>query len=376
MNLLLRKVYREGNVLWGITYDDTYLYKIDIKSGFLEQMVLLLPDPYEKNAFTKIIPYENKFIFVPGMTDRIAIMERSDFSIKYIRIPLKKPMLGMYHMKFFSGIVYNDCLYLFGFAYPGILKYDLNNGDFIIIDDWLNEARSCKAYNDEIDGCFADYPIVEKNKVYFSFMNLNAVLSFNLDTDVSEIHIVGDDKLRYGITMRGVNNDFWLFPRDAGTMGIVRWSRLTSKFDQYAEYPQSFTRDKYVFNQMEKIDNEIFAFSHGNGKNLKINILTGKMETFEPVYDTETTWGKYIYTELQEDNIFICGWGCHILWNYQNGCRKITPWTYESALFERLERRCFQTAFRNAINRTGYAVESDEMPLEGFIRYITSEEEK
>ena len=125
----------------GVTFQDTHLYRIDTETGSVDWAGRLLEDEHVQNAFTSVLPYQDDLLILPGMAEEVILFHKESVSMQRFAIPISERLLGQYPMKFFGGVIYKDSLYVQGFAYPGILKLDLETKKFTIIDEWLEEIQ-------------------------------------------------------------------------------------------------------------------------------------------------------------------------------------------------------------------------------------------
>lgn len=368
---------REDEVIWCLIWQDTFLYKINRSQNIMRQVVPLLDEVYKEKAFTAIIPYGDYLVFVPGTADCVVMFDRTNNTKQCWQIPLKEKKIGDGDFKFFSGLIFEDCLYMFGYSFPGILKWDLKSKEFYNIDEWLE--RAVGYFTNEVDGCFHMRYHREGNTVFFPFMNMNAVLQFDLDTERTIVWEVGDAHQRF-ISIEYVNGNFWLIPRDGSRGRIVRWNPDKAEVQYFEHYPREFDYALYAFCSTVKMGEKIYLFSHASNMNIVLDAVTGNMEPFMELYDTSNIKAaKYIYMELVGDKIFILTSTYYIWWNPFQGAIERVAITqgdeirdrYKVKREEELKQKDMLQRLRN-IFKSGDAMQEDEgLNLNEFIIYIT-----
>lgn len=361
--------YREENIIWMLNKWDAYLYKLDYNKAVLEQVIALTENPNQEMFFTGILSYKDYFIFTPGRADFVLALNRHDFSKTYYEVPLQHGEIGSKtrKVKFLGGIIEQDCLYMFGNSFPGILKLDFKTGKFLNINKWLREGKL--QFNNQEDGCFGFHYCKIGHIIYFPFTILNAVLVYDLEADIAEVQYVGDSVQRY-TSIEHDGKDFWLIPRDGKTGSIVRWNPQDERVQYYNDYPDEYDYNKFAFCSSVHIGNKILLFAHAARINISIDISTGRMEAIEDLYDVSNVKAaKYVWMELEKDRIFLLLNDRIIWWRYGTDIKETFFYYPDTKVMERWRKmelkKCFDQAERN-----GYLKENGNVNLNGLIEYI------
>lgn len=369
--------YREDETVWCLARQDAYLYQIDCIRNIIDQVVPLTDEVYQVMAFTAILPYGDCFVFVPGSASTVVIVDRNDYSRECWQVPTEGKRIGSSSIKFFNGLIYKDCLYMFGYSFPGILKMDLKTKVFQNINNWLEKDGG--SFTNEVDGCFNVRFCRQEDIIYFPFMNRNAVLIFDLKTENARIQEVGDASQRY-TSIEHIEDYFWLIPRDGSVGSIVRWKPDKEDVQYYNCYPKEFNYNKYAFYTTVKLGNKIYLFSHASNVNICFDTAKGEMETFEELYDTSNIKsGKYICAETEGDRIFLIAKEYYIWWTPSLGERKKVAFglgdKIRCRLTQKQEKEKLEELKRFLGQRSGkYIIQEDtNVDLKVLLAYIKSE---
>lgn len=360
------------NCLWGITWGKAYLYKIDLEERIIDEIMPLLDEPNLFRAFSDILPCGDFIAFIPGCSDSLVIVDRISKTKEQIPLPEYGKKIGTSGVRFFTGIFFKNCVFMFGYSYPGIVKVDLCKKETVVIDRWLESADVL--FTDETDGCFHVQYYRNGNLVYFPFMNANAVMEFDLEKEKAIIHKVGDRHQRY-ISIEWDGSNFWLIPRDGSVGSIVKWNPVSDETLHYRKYPKGFNYDKYAFYRTVNIGDKIFLFAHQSNMNIEIDIATGEMNGFADVYDTsDRKAGKYLHAELRGDKIFFINDSQCIWWNYVSGEKEYLLYYDRERICDRGKNEELKRFFGK---KGGIPVgESEQINLNSLITYLKSYEER
>ena len=357
--------YEEPDTIWCISWEDAYLYKLNLQEGVLEEAAPLLENPDIQHTFNDILPYKDGFIFIPAFYDSVLILNRQDWTYKKVSIPCKNPKIGTSDFKFFTGVVHKDYVYMFGYSYPGLVRISLKDMSINIIDGWL---KSGDLRFSEVDGCFHVQYYRNGDLVYFPFMNTNAVMEFDLTTEKTTIHMVGEATMRY-ISIEWNNGSFWLIPRDGSTGSIVKWNPVSGDTMYYRDYPEGFNYDKYAFYRLVDIGTKILLFAHRANMNISIDVLTGEMSKYDDIYDSSClSKAKYPHTELQDGKIFFMNEKWCIWWDYVSEEKKCMAYDYGKKIQYRWKREQLNKYF--VVQRGMPVRENEKFDLNSLIEYL------
>ena len=225
-------------------------------------------------------------------------MNRNTFQKTKYKIPFEIENIIKFSRKFANALIYNGILYIFGFNYRGIIKFNLLTKKFSLIDDFL---KNLKITNHNEKYCIYDYIKID-DKIYLPMLNSNAVIELSLEDDKTQIHYVGDEKQRYiSGTLDG--NNIWLAPRDGKTGDIVKWNFRDDTVKQYENPLQK--EETYLFDKIFKAGKSIIIMSlRGIDTNLEINLETEEITNFDDICDAKFSFGsKYPCINLQDSKI-------------------------------------------------------------------------
>ena len=297
----ITKAYYEDNQIWCTMFYDPYLYKIDLETKELSEVAPILDEDDPLGAHMLILSYEDLFIFIQSNSNLMVLIDRNTFHKTKYKIPSMIEFPSRIGKKFANGVIFNDNLYIFGFNYKGIVKFNFSNRRFSVINDFLKELK----INDHNEK-FSLYSYIKiDDKLYFPIVNANAVVELSLNDDSVTVHYVGDEKQRY-IYGAWDGNNIWLAPRDGRTGDIVKWN---IKDNSVKQYTNPLRKDELIpsliFDKVLKIENSIVVMSlKGVDDNLEIDINTGEITRFNDICDTQFCFGeKYHCLNLQGHKI-------------------------------------------------------------------------
>ena len=292
----------EENQIWCTMFYDPYLYKIDLETKEISTVTRILTANEEIDSYMLILLHRDYFVFIQSTTNKFIIMNRKTFDKEIYDIPAASKKSSRLSQKFANGIIQDDNLYIFGSNYKGIVKFNLLNKDFYIIDSFISELKITN-HNENI--CLYDYIKVD-NRLYFPLMNSNCVLEFSLDENTIDIHYVGDEKQRY-VSGAWDGENLWLAPRDGRIGDIVKWNHKSNSVKQYTNpLSKDESAPVFMFDKMFCMKDKIIILSsRGIHNNLEINLDTEDIMPFNDICDDRIYLGsKYSCTYLQEQTLF------------------------------------------------------------------------
>jgi len=356
--------------LWCISQEDAYLYRIDKEKEVLEELIALTDDIYMQNAFLDMVEYLNWLILIPSKGDDVVLVNRDTLEKRTIKLPVAESFIGTTGMKFRTGLVHHNNLFMFGCAYPGIVKVNLESREIEVRDSWL--LGQDIVFNDSADGCFFNNYCLLDNIVYLPFVNTNAVMQFDLEKEEITIYKVGNDTQRY-ISIEWDGQWFWLIPRDGSKGAIIKWNPDKGVTEEISGYPVEYDYHKLAFYRSQIIDDRLLLFAHCGQHNISIDVTTGQMTTFPHLYKVEGVRGsKYPIVLKEKDNIVTLHNGEYIVWNYVENHIGRFGYKLDDEISLRYEKKRLIEYFGE--NQLKY--ENENAGLEEFLRYVLFESDE
>lgn len=362
MNIELSNAYIEGDFAWGTSIKEPYLYKINLINGLVEEILPLFEGSEGQFAYYDILVYKKYFVFIPCKSDQVLIVNRINWEKEYITFPTTEERIGKTMLNFFTGIIYNDWLYMFGFSYPGILKMNMKTKEFKCINNWLRR----NVIESEVDGCFHMNYCLKESKIYFPFENTSAVMVFDLETEKAEVREI--EKRGNGfISIENDEENFWLIPRNAEKDYILKWSADSGE-TQTIWYPEGCRLCQKAFYKTLKIDDRIMLFAHGGSVNLYIDTHTGKTGFFEDIYDAPMGGARYPNVKLENRKVMFVLSDRYICWDYDTKEKKEVFYVLDNKMLKRIENNKIKEKFEKKQNRVFR--ENTDLNLESYLKYI------
>ena len=264
----------EDNEIFCTAFYDRNLYKIDLETKKIELFTQILDDNEELTAFIHILTYKNYFIFIQSTTIKLIVMDRKTHHKEKFQIPAAINKNLRFAQKFVNTFLNDDELYIFGFHYSGIVKFNLSTKKFFVIDDFLNEViNKFKIPKEQI--YLYSYALID-NKLYLPITNHNVILELSLIDNATQIHYVGDDKQKHRlITDDGQN--IWIMPLNGSTGNIIKWNPQTNYIKTFEKFTNESVIIDFLSNKMIKTENYILIMSFYGKKNILINLETDEI---------------------------------------------------------------------------------------------------
>ena len=236
--------------------------------------------------FRKMRYWKEKLILIPSFAEKIWIYDLK--SGKWTDIVIDHPQITL---KFWGTVVYGDCIFLFGAAYPAILKIDLNDYSVSYM-----EISCPPEQKKEEEGLFFTDAIRMDNLAYSPVSVSNHVMRLNLDTLEYEWQQIGSA----GNVYCGIDHNedgFWIPSWQHGK--IVRWDG-DSDFEEF-ELPDEIASRPYQFTGAVFDGNRILFLSIQDGNSLELQKDTSG--GYKTVLTEETK--KYIHWEHYENGTIV-----------------------------------------------------------------------
>jgi hypothetical protein len=284
-------------------------------------------------AYTAV---KDKLYFAPLSADSLALYSIKSNRFTVIPLPAAKNKFAKkipYNkdIKFSQIFHYDKYIFLTPSTYPGIIRYNIDNGEITVYTAWVKEIKMQQ--KDSVSAYFSR-GIITDNKIFLACASMSAVFEFDMSTGLHQVHKIQSENIGYqGICFDG--NDYWLLPITAGGP-VVRWNRNTfsvNEYDRiisdvycpvkyypfqniryangyvwilpafgdlalkidikdgsvykadyfqeeiYSAYPDGEKTSKYIFFLEEMIDNTLYAFSDYSDQFFAYDTITGKTRT-------------------------------------------------------------------------------------------------
>ena len=264
--------------LWFTAMNYNSLFRLDAETLETEHMGFFPNEVFHQwRQYFSIVEAGNSIYFAPLAAD--GLVEYSLASGKYRHIELPEPAVVssvveyMSYTKFLQAFHYEHYIILAPCTYPGILRFNLETGEFDVFKSWIKELEP--HIIEPSLGYFSRGLILEE-KLILACASANAVFEFDLVSSEHKIYPINNSNMGYfGICHDGT--DFWLLPVNAGA--VIRWNKSAglvceyreliedTEFDGYWPYINICCTDKYVWilpyvgNSAVKIDLEIGTVS-------------------------------------------------------------------------------------------------------------------
>jgi CDP-glycerol glycerophosphotransferase (TagB/SpsB family) len=271
----------DGNFYWFSVSQVNALFQMDKTT---RQIDFIGSFPNENlvcyRLFYQLTYKDKKIYFAPLNAKNIAVFDIDANSFSSVPIKQAHQHLSgnnsfLDQVKFIFVTSFNNWIFIIPFAYPAIIRYNVESDNIDYFDDFLTLFQpfiipSLPAIFSR--GCKID------NYLFATSYNGNALLAFNMETCKSKIYRVGSNNNAYSV-MCHHDGFLWLMPRNNGP--IVKWKPHTSLYEEFSSLPPDFKGDNYSFIALIYSQYYLWAFPAGANIVLRIDPNTGNAEKAE-----------------------------------------------------------------------------------------------
>lgn len=285
-------VFDKSGIMWFFSYSFNGLFK---KSG--NQVTYVGSVPWEEilgnRLYGDIELVDNRIFLIPFKASQIAIYDISNNSFSAVSIGGE---LNKNAPKFYSAIVYEKEIYMFGVLEEIIAVLDTNSDQVNYISDWRNRGVG---RTNALDPFFYSKPFALEGKLYAFYANKDAVLKLDIDSKTAKSIVIGDSGEGH-VGQYYENGKLYAIPRHIGHKAIT-----------YEVENECIVKDKEpflagvegYFISLEKIDGKkIFVSSNETGTESFAEGLVINNALF-----AKTTQGKLYYYNKKEKALFHDG---------------------------------------------------------------------
>lgn len=298
----IHQAHYEEKEIYFTAFCDPNLYRINLSTNEIEFVTRILDEDEAINPTLRIVGYKNYFLFTKTLTNELIVMDRTNYKKEIYSIPSYNKVENLRNGASAAiELIVNDNLYIFGWDYKGLLKFNLNKREFKVIDEFMNDLQ-IRNVNESL--CLRDGLLIEE-KIYFPMVNTNAVLEFSTKDDSTKVHYVGDEKQQY-LTGAYDGKNLWLIPRNVIIGDIVKWNISTNEVEQYkSPLSDRPNINKSTHERAVCVGNKVIVLSmFGLKTNLKIDIETNDIEVFDNLLDANFMFGfKHNCLNVEDDSI-------------------------------------------------------------------------
>lgn len=266
--------------LWFTESENNKLYYYDL----IENRVVLyyiFENEYESRLFASLLIVDNWLVCIPFSATGIYMIEMTTREVKYIPVKTKNLDVENFNQvfpKFMDATVFNNRIYMVGTFYPVIVEYDIALNKLNFFDGWYKDASAY--FNSSEDAMVRKIAAVNE-KLYAPLCKGNAILEFDMETHISKVHQVGDNRCNYSAACYDGDN-LWLAPRNNG--GVVKWNIETDEYYAYKQYPEELNMPNNSFNDIYCDEDKNIIFVPGNANMfLNYNKQTNQILEYDKV---------------------------------------------------------------------------------------------
>ena len=267
----------EKEKAWFLRLNTNELYEFDRINNNAKVLKRFTEEPLAEGIlYLPIEKMGNILILGPGTASHVAFYNLADGECEYIELvqvrnDRKIKYTGAWD--FYKSYTYENCVYLFGYEYPAILKIDMGTREVVYLTDWVVEVEKKISKTGVSMGYVSDYVAVG-NFVWALCECVNIVLRLDLWTDKIEVmDICSALDIQCGICFDG---NFWV-------AGNNQYSNKILKYDNH------FVLEKEIEIYSAKDSDEAYNF------------------LLEEYY-----WAIYPVIDLGEKLLLFSAYPCHV----------------------------------------------------------------
>lgn len=224
----------DGQNIWYLQNNKNGLYHFHKENGQLNWIPFLEESFCTPSLYMSLQQIGSKIVCVPHGANKTAVYDRVTERVNYIPLlenSVKSNEYFMPYANFSNSFVHGSCIYMLGYYYPAILKYDVDTGRVEYLNDWLREIDAKIPFYDK-RGFFGRGGIVYLNPdtVLLPLSCTNGLLKLNLQTDQTEV--IWLESLHNGIF--GISADekqrIWMVGHGAHEEDVVVWEYDSRKY--------------------------------------------------------------------------------------------------------------------------------------------------
>lgn len=304
--LIFDSMVDDGKFLWFVSATYNALFKMDKNSWRLEFIGqfpnerLGVPQLYRGIAKCGDKLYFAPFVAKEAVVFNISLGRFDKILFRNLEFRLKVTSSLM----FYNAISYKHFVYFLPAYYPAIVRLDTINGELLYYSNWLNSIEN--AINNPQSAYFYSYS-VNNNEIILPCANANAIILFNMDTEIFKTYILGEIKNRYvSACYDGI--DYWLC---SITGSIFRWNQADNILTEVVSGVDD-VKSKRMFIEIFHLNGYIWAFPDKADLVIKIDISDNTIEKVN-VFESELTLkekndslfsGNFIMAAPYGSNIF------------------------------------------------------------------------
>ena len=349
----------DENSIWLCASDKNVICKID-KNSKTGNVIGAFPD-FNVNSGTMswaVKCIERYVVFCPFGADHLMVYDKETNDLSSHRIiepQIKCSIRYIRGQKFIAVVPYKHYCFLIGRTYPGIIRFDLNTGEQIVIDIFAKELDAINIINNAL---FSDGYIMKENCIFLGLACNNNLFKFNLDTfEYSLIPIDCSFKGIGGISSNG--DTIWLTDFGKNGSELVGYDILNNS----TETVHMPIRDRLLAPVISGEKLYLFPMTDKH-KMISYGLNTRQWELHEDFNeDADEKSGRIIAVAAYGDSIVGVFEHSKKWFRFQNGVYDFFNYTVNS---EELDIKLFKES------RGSYISETD-MGLEKFIMLLESE---
>nr|WP_297705478.1 hypothetical protein [uncultured Butyrivibrio sp.] len=195
MNICTEDVELLENMLFFFSYKHNGLFCADLENNTVKKVCTIENEKYRvQRLYASIVCANAKLFLIPFFASEIAVYDIRTGEQEKIGLPEHYYFSGK--PKFMPARAVGDYVYIFSLFFPEIYRINIHTNELKMICDWRVPPNNNFVFNPS-DAFFRQQTVFLENTIYIPYCNANAILSYNLINNKSEIISLGSEKNGY-----------------------------------------------------------------------------------------------------------------------------------------------------------------------------------
>lgn len=278
----------ESNI-WFLQNNKNGLFCMDKKLKKLKWIPFLEESFCIPSLYLNMQKIDSKIVCVPHGANKIAVYDIKNKNTKYVSFEKNRKRTNevfMPYANFLYSFIYKRNVYMLGYSYPAILKYNIDTDNISYLDDWIDEVNK-KIPENDMRGIFGrGFVHINLDVILLPFACSNGLLKLNMKTDETEIIWLQSGHNGIAGISSDVNNRIWMVGHGTNDDKVIIWEYNSNNYEvkQIPDvrkeklfpsfYQPIITENRVYFVPLK--ENHIYSIGI-NDENIEVDLFLEKM---------------------------------------------------------------------------------------------------
>lgn len=314
--------------IWFPNLNFNALMKINKLTGRLE-IVDKFPNygVWQGWLYSTVCHVNGQLVFVPSWSEEIVAYHIE--TQKFVSTPLDNKFIGEKKYYFGSAYVYKQYVYMFPTGAKCMVRYDAEKQTITYLEN--NVSALIRAIPETLSCFYQQFEVIDQ-KIYIPFLELNAVVIFDLKDESTEIKYLD---IEGGCsTINYLNEYFYL--TSFRSPKIYRWNDKTGKVQTYQSFPDEFKGEKLFIGACKTEDSLIF-FPGRSNMIISFSVLSGKIHEVQRFSDPdcESVVTYFVQEDGTEYTMLTAEMDAISSFTYEENSLKLKPYCQRDKVYNK-----------------------------------------